>query len=96
MDRQLLNVSAFMRTNPASAAVNERIALKSTVEPRVTYPKGDYSDERREAGSNQAFAASLSCILRMTIVKTSTSYFACSSPAITAATLSSISFQPSN
>ena len=46
--------------------------------------------------SNQAFAASLSCISRMTIVKTSTSYFACTSPAITAATLSSIWFQPSS
>src|SRR5208337_2266349 len=33
--------------------------------------------------------------LRMTIVKTSTSYFACTSPATTAATLSSIWFQPS-
>src|SRR5216684_3702111 len=31
----------------------------------------------------------------MTIVKTSTSYFACASPATTAATLSSIWFQPS-
>ena len=35
-------------------------------------------------------------IWRMTIVKTSTSYFACASPAITAATLSSIWFQPSS
>src|ERR1700722_13047108 len=32
----------------------------------------------------------------MTIVETSTSYFVCSIPEITAATLSSISFQPSN
>jgi hypothetical protein len=32
---------------------------------------------------------------RMTIIKTPTSYFACTSPAITAATLSSIWFQPS-
>jgi len=31
----------------------------------------------------------------MTILKTSTSYFACASPATTAATLSSIWFQPS-
>ena len=58
--------------------------------------KGDYSAERREACSNQAFAASLSCISRMTIVKTLTSYFVCTSPAITAATLSSIWFQPSS
>jgi hypothetical protein len=57
--------------------------------------KGDYSAKRREACSNQAFAASLSCISRMTIIKASTSYFACTSPAITAATLSSIWFQPS-
>ena len=57
--------------------------------------KGDYSAERREACSNQAFAASLRCISRMTIVKRSTSYFACTSPAITAASLSSIWFQPS-
>jgi hypothetical protein len=35
-------------------------------------------------------------ISRMTIVKTSTSYFACASPATTAATLSSIWFQPSS
>src|SRR5271156_4966959 len=48
-----------------------------------------------EACSNQACAASLSCISRTTIVKTSISYFACTSPAITAATLSSIWFQPS-
>jgi hypothetical protein len=34
-------------------------------------------------------------ISRMTIIKTPTSYFACASPAITAATLSSIWFQPS-
>ena len=33
---------------------------------------------------------------RMTIIKASTSYFACASPATTAATLSSIWFQPSN
>jgi hypothetical protein len=51
---------------------------------------------RREACSNQAFAASLSCISRMTIVKTSTSYFACASSATTAATFSSVSFQPSS
>jgi hypothetical protein len=57
--------------------------------------KGDDSAERREACSNQAFAASLTRIHRMTIVKTPTSYFAFS-PAITAATLSSIWFQPSN
>jgi hypothetical protein len=68
-----------------SESVNERIGLKSTVEPRSLIRKGDYSDERREACSNQAFAASLSCISRMTIVKTSTSYFACISPATTAA-----------
>ena len=35
-------------------------------------------------------------IPRMTIIKTPTSYFTCTSPAITAATFSSISFQPSN
>ena len=34
-------------------------------------------------------------ISRMTIIKTSTSYFACPSPATTAANLSSIWFQPS-
>jgi hypothetical protein len=34
-------------------------------------------------------------ISRMTIIKTPTSYFACTSPAITAASLSSIWFQPS-
>ena len=34
-------------------------------------------------------------ISRMTIIKTSTSYFACASPATTAATLSSIWIQPS-
>jgi hypothetical protein len=58
-------------------------------------PRDDYSAERRAACSNQAFAASLSRISRTTIVKTSNSYFACTSPAITAATLSSIWFQPS-
>ena len=57
--------------------------------------KGDYSAARREACSNQAFAASLSRISCMTIVKTSNSYFACTSPSITAASLSSIWFQPS-
>jgi hypothetical protein len=44
----------------------------------------------REARPNQASAASLSCISRMTIIKTSASYFACASPATTAASLSSI------
>ena len=58
-------------------------------------PEMDYSAERREACSNQAITASLNCISRMTIVKTSTSYFVCTSPATTAATLSSISIQPS-
>ena len=45
--------------------------------------------------SNQVSAASLSCRSRMTIVKTSTSYFACTSPATTAASFSSCSAQPS-
>ena len=44
---------------------------------------------------NQAFAASLSYLSRMTIVKTSGFYFACVSPVTTAATFSSIWFQPS-
>ena len=61
----------------------------------TVWPCDKIQSRRREACSNQAFAASLSCISRMTIVKTSTSYFACTSPAITAATLSSIWFQPS-
>jgi hypothetical protein len=46
--------------------------------------------KRREARSNQASVADLSCISRMAISKTSTSYFACASAATTAATLSSI------
>jgi hypothetical protein len=45
---------------------------------------------RREARSNQAFAASLRYILHMTIVKTSTFYFDFAIPARTSATLSSI------
>ena len=44
----------------------------------------------------RASAASPSCISRMTIIKTSTSYFACARPATTAANLSSISTQPSS
>jgi hypothetical protein len=34
--------------------------------------------------------------LRIMIIKASASHFACASPSTTAATLSSISFQPSN
>ncbi len=79
----------------ASGTVNECFGLKATVEQGSIVRKGHDSARRREACSNQAFAASLSCISHMTIVKTSTSYFACTSPAITAATLSSIWFQPS-
>jgi hypothetical protein len=45
---------------------------------------------RREARSNQASAVCLSYISRMTIVKTSASYFSCAIPATTAAILSSI------
>jgi hypothetical protein len=47
----------------------------STVESRITHVKGrlsvkgDHPAERREACSNQAFAASLSRMSRMTIVK---------------------------
>jgi hypothetical protein len=40
-------------------------------------------------------AEGLESISRMTIIKTSTSYFACASPATTAASLSSIWCQPS-
>jgi hypothetical protein len=57
--------------------------------------KYDDSGERREACSNQAFAASPTCIARRTIVKRSTSYFAFASPATTSASLSSIWIQPS-
>jgi hypothetical protein len=50
--------------------------LCPTVEEWPIVRKGHDSARRREACSNQAFAASLSCISRTTIVKTSTSYFA--------------------
>jgi hypothetical protein len=75
--------------------LEERFGLKATVEQGPIVRKGHDSARRREACSNQAFAATLSCISRTTIVKTSISYFDCTSPAITAATLSSIWFQPS-
>ena len=60
--------------------------LPAFVAPRSTYPLGF------PGRTCVCFTFSIS---RMTIIKTSTSYFACPSPATTAANLSSIWFQPS-
>ena len=60
--------------------------LPAFVAPRPTYPLGF------PRWTCVCFTFGIS---RMTIIKTSTSYFACPSPATNAANLSSISFQPS-
>jgi putative SOS response-associated peptidase YedK len=67
---------------------------------RCLIPADGFYEWMRSTTSKQPFCfeplATLSCISRITIVKTSTSYSACASPATTAATLSSIWFQPSS
>jgi hypothetical protein len=54
---------------PASAAGRKALPCWKQLSQRSLIRRGDYSAERREACTNQAFAANLSCIPRMTIVK---------------------------
>jgi hypothetical protein len=86
--------SALIGTQQQNVDVDECFGLLATVEPKVTYP------DRRLFGQvtrspNSAASRPLSFISRTTMIKLSASYFACASPATTAATLSSIWFQPS-
>jgi hypothetical protein len=60
--------------------------------PRSALDSGSAGEPRLARITRAIFGGRYSCA----IIKTSTSYFACASPATTASTFSSISFQPSS
>jgi hypothetical protein len=88
-------LSGLMFRGVFKTLLDKCIGLKSTVEARVTDPERRLFGEAAEARSNQASAATFSCIPGTPIVKTATSYFVCFIPEITSAILSSIWTQPS-
>jgi hypothetical protein len=88
--------------------LDERVGLKAAAEPKghlsgkATIRPGDESAIELSLRSHPWLGLQgwtcvcfASIISRMTIIQASTSYFVCVSPAITAASLSSIWFQPS-
>ena len=80
-------------------ASRRRSARKPQISPGISYPFSLPSLRRarpiRWGFPGRTCVCFTFSISRMTIIKTSTSYFACPSPATTAANLSSIWFQPS-
>jgi hypothetical protein len=108
--RELMAINAFPMTNVSDAGSNpcsmSALASKRQLSrhhsDKATIRPGNESALKQSLRSHPwlglpgwtcvCFAFTIS---RMTIVKRSTSYFACTSPAITAASLSSIWFQPS-